>query len=80
MTQIKGVRLHDLRHSFASVLASAGLSIPIVGSLLGHTQASTTRVTSTSTTPRAGDHLAADIITAKPSAEIVPLASGHRCG
>jgi len=35
-------RLHDLRHSYASILASAGLSLPIIGRLLGHTQAATT--------------------------------------
>jgi integrase len=39
---LDGVRLHDLRHSFASVLASAGLSLPIVGALLGHSQPRTT--------------------------------------
>jgi integrase len=36
------VRLHDLRHTYASILASAGLSLPIIGALLGHTQAATT--------------------------------------
>lgn len=36
------VRLHDLRHTYASVLASAGLSLPIIGALLGHTQTQTT--------------------------------------
>jgi integrase len=36
------VRLHDLRHSFASVAAGAGLGLPIIGALLGHTQAQTT--------------------------------------
>ena len=36
------VRLHDLRHSFASVAASAGTSLYVIGSLLGHTQPSTT--------------------------------------
>jgi integrase len=37
------VRLHDLRHSYASILASSGLSLPIIGALLGHTQAATTQ-------------------------------------
>jgi integrase len=40
--KLKGVRVHDIRHSYASILASAGLSLPIIGQLLGHTQASTT--------------------------------------
>jgi integrase len=37
------VRLHDLRHSFASVGASSGLGLPIIGKLLGHEHASTTQ-------------------------------------
>ena len=39
---LQGVRLHDLRHSFASVGAGAGLGLPIIGRLLGHAQPSTT--------------------------------------
>lgn len=37
------VRLHDLRHSFASVAAAGGASLPIIGALLGHTRAETTK-------------------------------------
>lgn len=40
---LEGVRLHDLRHSFASVGAAGGLSLPMIGALLGHTQAATTQ-------------------------------------
>jgi integrase len=40
---ITGLRIHDLRHNFASVLASSGHSLPIIGALLGHTQAATTQ-------------------------------------
>lgn len=40
--EIKGARVHDLRHTFASLLVSAGESLPVVGALLGHTQAKTT--------------------------------------
>ena len=36
------VRLHDLRHAFASVAASSGMGLPIIGKILGHTQAATT--------------------------------------
>ncbi len=39
---LNGVRLHDLRHSFASVGAGASLGLPIIGKLLGHSQAATT--------------------------------------
>lgn len=35
-------RIHDLRHTYASVLASSGLSLPIIGALLGHSQPATT--------------------------------------
>jgi integrase len=40
---IPDVRMHDLRHSFASYGASLGLSLPMIGALLGHTQAQTTQ-------------------------------------
>lgn len=39
---LEGVRLHDLRHSFASSLVSGGASLPMIGKLLGHTQPQTT--------------------------------------
>jgi integrase len=40
--RISDVRLHDLRHSFASVGAAGGLSLPVIGALLGHKHATTT--------------------------------------
>jgi integrase len=39
---LPNVRLHDLRHAFASVAASSGMGLPIIGKMLGHTQATTT--------------------------------------
>lgn len=39
---LDGLRLHDLRHSFASVGAGASLGLPVIGRLLGHSQAATT--------------------------------------
>jgi integrase len=40
---LSGVRIHDLRHSFASVGVGAGLGLPIIGKLLGHSQVQTTQ-------------------------------------
>jgi integrase len=37
-----GIVPHDLRHSFGTMLGSGGESLPIIGALLGHTQAATT--------------------------------------
>jgi integrase len=39
---LASVRIHDLRHSHASLAASGGASLPIIGKLLGHTQPQTT--------------------------------------
>ena len=39
---ITGLRIHDLRHSFASQLASGGASLPVIGALLGHSNPATT--------------------------------------
>lgn len=40
---LENVRLHDLRHTFASIGVGGSLGLPIVGKLMGHTQASTTQ-------------------------------------
>ena len=39
---LDGVRIHDLRHSFASRAVALGESLPMIGKLLGHTQVQTT--------------------------------------
>jgi integrase len=39
---IAEVRVHDLRHSFASLAVNAGYSLPFIGALLGHADPSTT--------------------------------------
>jgi integrase len=40
---LDGVRLHDLRHTYASYGASGGLGLPMIGKLLGHVEARTTQ-------------------------------------
>jgi integrase len=40
---LTGMRLHDLRHSFASVGVNAGMALPLLGGLLGHRNTSTTQ-------------------------------------
>ena len=39
---LEDLHIHDLRHSYASFLVAEGLSLPLIGKLLGHTQAATT--------------------------------------
>jgi integrase len=39
---LEGVRLHDLRHSFASIAVSRGATLPLIGALLGHSSPVTT--------------------------------------
>ena len=39
---IDDFRIHDLRHSFASVAVSGGLTLPLIGKLLGHKKSATT--------------------------------------
>lgn len=43
MADLEDVRLHDLRHSFASIAVSGGASLPIIGGLLGHYDSATTQ-------------------------------------
>jgi integrase len=42
MAGLDNVRIHDLRHGFASIAAASGMGLPIIGKMLGHTQAQTT--------------------------------------
>ena len=42
LAKLIGVRLHDLRHTYASFGAGSGLGLPIIGRLLGHAQPATT--------------------------------------
>lgn len=51
---LQDVRLHDLRHSFASLGLARGVSLPVLGKLLGHARVSTTERYA---------HLAKDVVT-----------------
>lgn len=65
---IEDVRIHDLRHTFASVGISSGFSLPTIGSLLGHSQPSVTqRYAHLADNPRAK---ASEEIAAKISGEL----------
>jgi integrase len=76
---LEGVRIHDLRHSHASMAAASGLSLTIIGELLGHRQASTTKryVHLTGTPVQvAAERVSSSIEAAmrgRPDAEVVPL-------
>lgn len=73
------LRLHDLRHTFASVGAGRGLGLHVIGGLLGHTQAATTaryaHLASDPLKQAAGivaGHIAA-VLDGKPEGEVVTM-------
>jgi integrase len=78
---LEGVRIHDLRHSFASVGAGASLGLPIIGRLLGHSQPSTTaRYAHLDADPmrRAADTIGAVITAAMDERKSTAVVSIHR--
>jgi integrase len=79
---ITNFRMHDLRHSYASFIASDGRSLPIIGALLGHTQASTTQRYAhlldsplRKATTRVGARIAG---AGKRGAKVIPMTKGRR--
>jgi integrase len=79
---LNGLRIHDLRHTHASVGAGLGLGLPIIGRLLGHTQPSTTaRYAHLDNDPlrRASEHIGSRLATAmgdlkpQPEGEVIPM-------
>jgi integrase len=79
---LNGLRIHDLRHTHASVGAGLGLGLPIIGKLLGHTQASTTaRYAHLDADPlrRASEHIGSRLAAAmgdlkpRPSGEVIQV-------
>jgi integrase len=85
--KLADVRLHDLRHTFASMALSSGASLPLIGKLLGHTQPATTaryahlaRDAAAELNDHVGDRLAAALTPDpdRPKAEVVNLAVRRR--
>jgi integrase len=78
--KLDGVHLHDLRHAYASILASAGLSLPVIGALLGHaTPVTTARYAHLFDDPlRQATERVSAIITGKAPAEVLPLTKRGR--
>jgi integrase len=81
------VRLHDLRHSYASTAAGLGASLPVIGALLGHTVPQTTaRYAGVATDPRReaaeriGERLASLMSAKTEAAQVVPLRVRRRQG
>jgi integrase len=76
---LDNVRIHDLRHTFASIGAASGLNLPMIGRLLGHKSPLTTaRYAHLVDNPAqaATDRIAASIaasMAGKPAAEVLPL-------
>jgi integrase len=71
---IPDVRLHDLRHTFASLSASSGASLPLIGAMLGHASPSTThRYTHLLDDPQ---RAAANKVAEAIGTDIVPLKGG----
>ncbi len=63
------VRIHDLRHTFASIAVMSGMSLPAIGSLLGHSQPSTTnRYAHFAADPRIA---ASDLVAIKIAANLI---------
>ena len=78
---IQDVRIHDLRHTYASVGVNDGHNLAVIGKLLGHTKILTTqRYAHLADDPirqaneRIGDHISA-IMAGAPKAEVVPISA-----
>ncbi len=81
---IPDARLHDLRHTFASTLATAGLSLQIIGELLGHAKITTTQRYAhlQDDAVRAATERAGSIISSAldPPAEVMPFKEARLYG
>ena len=72
--EVEDVRIHDLRHSFASRALALGLALPMIGRLLGHTDVGSTaryahlaRDAEKVAVARVGGSIETDILRAEPA-------------
>ena len=77
---LKALRIHDLRHSFASELVSGGATLPLIGALLGHSNPTTTaRYAHLFQDPqRAAVERVGAVISGAPAVEPTPLPKRQR--
>jgi integrase len=77
---IPDARTHDLRHTYATALASSGLGLLVIGRLLGHTAAQTTlRYSHLMDDPlRAATERASAVLSGNAPAQILPLTKRRR--
>jgi len=84
---LQPLRIHDLRHSHASIGAGAGVGLPIIGAILGHADAATTaKYAHLANDPlrRASERIGGDIATAmgeRPQSAagvVVPMARARQ--
>ena len=77
---VTGLRTHDLRHNYASQLASSGVGLYTIGKLLGHKKPSTTSRYAhlTDTALREATERVGALLSGKPAAEVLPLTKRGR--
>lgn len=75
---LEDVRIHDLRHSFASGAIALGEGLPMIGKLLGHTQVQTTaRYAHLAADPvkAAAERVSENLASALASAQALPVSA-----
>ena len=81
------VRIHDLRHGFASRALALGEGLPMIGKLLGHTQVQTTaryahlaRDTVKASAARTGDSIEQDLEAEEQFRDAIPVEAAKTLG
>ena len=78
--KISNARMHDCRHTYASILVSSGSSLPLIGRLLGHTNPNTTsRYAHLFDDPlKAATERVGVLVSGYPSGEVVPMEKARK--